>query len=267
MVKKISIGVGVVIIFFAVMLLKPSAKESALTNKESQTPSQTPSLGVEGLTDTDQDGLKDWEEVLWKTDPNNPDTDGDGITDYEEAKIAQRKQERVTTRPATEPQKEPATPVQVPIVAPKEDPVPPKIISPLKIYGNNLGVHISTQSNKNQTELDTWNAFFAEPSDTNTQKIKDISLSYKKLAENLETLLSIPDSAANLNKALALSYGNLSFSIDAITETKGTGNSYELYSEAVKKSTNALIDIIRFFQNNNVKFTPQEPGSIFMINI
>ena len=34
--------------------------------------------------DTDSDGLKDWEEVLWKTDPNNPDTDNDGTSDGEE---------------------------------------------------------------------------------------------------------------------------------------------------------------------------------------
>lgn len=31
--------------------------------------------------DTDNDGLKDWEESLWKTDPKNADTDGDGVTD------------------------------------------------------------------------------------------------------------------------------------------------------------------------------------------
>lgn len=34
--------------------------------------------------DTDGDGLKDWEELLWKTDPNNIDTDGDGTNDNEE---------------------------------------------------------------------------------------------------------------------------------------------------------------------------------------
>lgn len=34
--------------------------------------------------DTDQDGLADWEEVLWQTDKNNPDTDGDGTSDGEE---------------------------------------------------------------------------------------------------------------------------------------------------------------------------------------
>lgn len=34
--------------------------------------------------DSDADGLKDWEESLWKTSPTNPDTDGDGTPDGEE---------------------------------------------------------------------------------------------------------------------------------------------------------------------------------------
>lgn len=36
--------------------------------------------------DTDRDGLKDWEETLWKTDSKNPDTDGDGTPDGQEVK-------------------------------------------------------------------------------------------------------------------------------------------------------------------------------------
>jgi len=37
--------------------------------------------------DSDSDGLKDWEERLWGTDPNNQDTDNDGTTDGEEIKL------------------------------------------------------------------------------------------------------------------------------------------------------------------------------------
>ena len=39
--------------------------------------------------DTDSDGLKDWEEVLWGTNPTSRDTDGNGVSDKEE--IAARK--------------------------------------------------------------------------------------------------------------------------------------------------------------------------------
>ena len=34
--------------------------------------------------DSDGDGLRDWEEVLWKTDPQKNDTDGDGTADNDE---------------------------------------------------------------------------------------------------------------------------------------------------------------------------------------
>ncbi len=36
--------------------------------------------------DSDNDGLKDWEEELWKTDPLKADTDGDGTSDGDEIK-------------------------------------------------------------------------------------------------------------------------------------------------------------------------------------
>lgn len=36
--------------------------------------------------DSDNDGLKDWEEQIYKTDINNPDTDGDGTSDGAEIK-------------------------------------------------------------------------------------------------------------------------------------------------------------------------------------
>ncbi len=37
--------------------------------------------------DTDSDGLKDWEEALWRTDPKKKDSDGDGTTDGEEIRL------------------------------------------------------------------------------------------------------------------------------------------------------------------------------------
>ena len=38
--------------------------------------------------DADGDGLKDWEEALWGTNPSNPDTDGDGTPDGEEVRAS-----------------------------------------------------------------------------------------------------------------------------------------------------------------------------------
>ncbi|KKS39305.1 MAG: hypothetical protein UU98_C0002G0021 [Parcubacteria group bacterium GW2011_GWD2_42_14] len=38
--------------------------------------------------DSDEDGLADWEEVLWSTDPTKPDTDGDGVSDRDQVFVA-----------------------------------------------------------------------------------------------------------------------------------------------------------------------------------
>jgi hypothetical protein len=57
-------------------LSKEIKKEQALAN-----PVIDPVVKDVFAQDHDQDGLPDWEEVLWKMDPDNPDTDGDGILD------------------------------------------------------------------------------------------------------------------------------------------------------------------------------------------
>ncbi len=44
-------------------------------------------VDVAGNVDKDTDGLKDWEEALFKSDPNNKDTDRDGTDDGEEVKL------------------------------------------------------------------------------------------------------------------------------------------------------------------------------------
>jgi len=63
---------------------------SHITGKGTEAPEKTNgenSITFNSLTekDSDNDGLKDWEEILWGTDPNNPDSDGDGTADGEEA--------------------------------------------------------------------------------------------------------------------------------------------------------------------------------------
>lgn len=48
------------------------------------TPAQISKAAEVLARDRDNDGLKDWEEELWKTDILNPDSDGDGTPDGEE---------------------------------------------------------------------------------------------------------------------------------------------------------------------------------------
>lgn len=64
--------------------------ESRSTNQESRGERARPLAAQKGEAslfadkDADNDGLKDWEEVLWHTDPQKADTDGDGTNDNDE---------------------------------------------------------------------------------------------------------------------------------------------------------------------------------------
>lgn len=71
---------GVAILAFGVWqwLQKDSAEPL-----QSKNDAQQPSALIDD-TDTDGDGLKDWEELLLGLNPNNPDSDADGISDKEE---------------------------------------------------------------------------------------------------------------------------------------------------------------------------------------
>jgi len=79
---KTSLIVGITIITIGLIIYAYRNyvnQETYLANNVSVTEQR------EQLTkDTDLDGLKDWEEELWATDPNKADTDGDGTPDGEE---------------------------------------------------------------------------------------------------------------------------------------------------------------------------------------
>lgn len=53
--------------------------------------------------DSDNDGLRDWEEALYHTDPHNPDTDGDGTPDGEEVKLGRDPLKPNTSKNPAEP--------------------------------------------------------------------------------------------------------------------------------------------------------------------
>lgn len=78
----ITIIVGIIILIGGlVFVLKYASKESLTKIKLG---GKTIEVSEEHFKDSDNDGLRDWEEELYKTDPFNPDTDNDGYLDGEE---------------------------------------------------------------------------------------------------------------------------------------------------------------------------------------
>ncbi len=87
--KKLLIPLATILVilccFFLFFKFKNNNKISSLTkNQEETTKVISKEIQQTLKNDTDGDGLKDWEETLWKTDVNNIDTDGDGTDDNSE---------------------------------------------------------------------------------------------------------------------------------------------------------------------------------------
>ncbi|HBB56711.1 TPA: hypothetical protein DEW47_03425 [Patescibacteria group bacterium] len=85
--KKIVLFLIIIILLFGGWFYYKSIKNTSLSYEAEK----DDSLLAVNMTakeilvkDADGDGLADWEEALWKTDPKNPDTDGDGMSDGEE---------------------------------------------------------------------------------------------------------------------------------------------------------------------------------------
>ncbi|MEK7574799.1 MAG: hypothetical protein AAB511_01050 [Patescibacteria group bacterium] len=82
--KKILLTASVAIVVIAgLVFFTQFQSEITYTAPVASTATSTGTLEI----DTDQDGLRDWEEGLWKTDPINPDTDSDGTEDSAEIKL------------------------------------------------------------------------------------------------------------------------------------------------------------------------------------
>ena len=83
--KVVVVGlVGVVIIVGTLLFIKGGDSATGETERDNIVAS-APNVKDLAEIDSDMDGLRDWEEALWNTDPKNPDTDGDGTSDGNEA--------------------------------------------------------------------------------------------------------------------------------------------------------------------------------------
>lgn len=90
----LGLGVGVVILLVLLQVMRGNIGVLQFNSNQSADnlpaePAGRASVIVSELerleeADTDGDGLKDWEEALWGTNPESVDTDGDGVSDLDQ---------------------------------------------------------------------------------------------------------------------------------------------------------------------------------------
>ena len=83
--KFFSLTLAVILVLMAFYLVSQKENQIEVNLKETNSNLAEKNTPLnEANKDSDNDGLKDWEEKIYGTDPNNPDTDGDGYLDGKE---------------------------------------------------------------------------------------------------------------------------------------------------------------------------------------
>ena len=89
--KIIVLAIGVIAVVSSIIILT-SSKNTPLIQDSALVVSTSSLRNTIAEIDSDGDGLKDWEEALWGTDPRKTDSDGDSINDFEEVTTQQRQE-------------------------------------------------------------------------------------------------------------------------------------------------------------------------------
>lgn len=101
--KIVKMFLAILLVVAAIIVVKTGVyKKVNFKTETADLPNGNLTLSELGENDSDKDGIADWEEVLWGTDPEKYDTDENGVSDGEEIKAEKVKRSNFTnTNPTT----------------------------------------------------------------------------------------------------------------------------------------------------------------------
>ena len=198
------IGIALFVIFGAWFLSMfggehPFSEGGVLPLLEEIQPSSDKNRGAPVSFDADNDGLLDFEEALWGTDPQDTDTDNDGTKDGEEVTL-KRDPMKAGPKDSLE---TPVSSLKSPLIkgvsnnppaedgsAPfvkgdetKTDTKPIQYEDPLHIFGNAIGAPIQIVAAEAESELAFWNSAAG-----NTKMNEDLIRGFNELAQKYERI-------------------------------------------------------------------------------
>ncbi|GEM_PF-4937831 len=240
----------------SLFFLPSRQKEIPIQKKEEAIPASRFSY----QTDTDGDGVPDWEEKLRGTDPTRPDRPRVAQPEI----IARLQEKRAETIV-------PVTPLIVPL--PTQEVAAPKItstdITALHTFGNALGsalLPVANQEFESKT-LALFNAVIAKKEKLSA--LASAAAAYTVVSAALKETAAPPQGggAAVLSK-LSASYEALagalaSLARDTTSDPKQISKAWLVYSDAALGVGKALNETIGFFAARGISFSPAEPGALF----
>jgi hypothetical protein len=237
--------------------------------------------------DTDHDGLRNWEETIWKTDPNNPDTDGDGTPDGEEVNEGRDPAKKgpgdtlsiddirqvipiQNGSTATQNTQNPSPKVVIAASSTVSGPnVDEKAILALKIYGNSIATPIKK---RDLAQSDQENKIFTSITSKSGQISSDFDGLLSISSGYIDVSLALgqiqpPKEMQIMHKALVDAYIGIANGDKALAGYKNSGSiptdAFKSYNQTSAALGNAIIAVALYFKNHNVKFNSDEAGFIF----
>jgi hypothetical protein len=286
-VSSIVFCMAIVGLIFLLYVRAPS-KNAVVTQSASQQKNTVAENLVALNNDADRDGLKDWEEVLWKTDPNNPDTDGDGTKDGEEVKegrdptkkgpndslssgvtdISQNNSNTTDWYDIKDSlnQKNPT------VIQPTQSNTPPPVSAPegvapatdpIHTFGNDLTITLKHYNDQAKSELSIFNSLIKDKAQAAFDGLPLIASKYDSMATAVASIVA-PESIATLRNSLAKSYSNEAMAIRSLESYKTDGTvptaAFKEYNKAVIASRDTLVALAIGLKDQNVVFSPSEDG-------
>lgn len=248
------------------------------------------------LQDVDGDGLKEWEEALWKTDPLNPDTDGDRSLDGDETTHNRNPLKRgpadelfsafsnLPNAPIQPPSTTQKTTIPFTIDSSKPAPTLPNserttnalptgtVESPekmaLRSYGNAVAKILKTTVGAS-AEVSAFTAFLqVEPDTSAVIKLQHIGTSYEKRAVLLGQL-TVPNEVMSPHALLVSRTHNQAEAIKHIATFPHASEIslgvWQAYTDRVFETGQTIYDMALYFKKQGVAFTSEEDGSLFTL--
>lgn len=258
----------IIITVYSIYLYSTSKNNISSTEKtSSKTAVANDNIGL--FLDSDNDGLRDWEEVLWKTDPQNPDTDRDGISDGEEANINREifveqyktngevPDNTIKTEPAPQTKTQETGGAQSPQAEQNE----------FKTYGNIAGKVLKARGVELVYELDAFQKLGSKMTPEDFDNLKKSGDKYLNTSVNL-TLISAPKDMETLHKDLISSYSQIASAIHNMASYKESGivpvDVVLDYNKTALGIGEKILPIVSFFKERGIKFSTNEDGYIFV---
>ena len=235
--------------------------------------------------DADSDGLLDWEEALWGTNPKLADSDHDGTPDGEEVRLKRDPKKagpndafRETILDIRQPAHvlQPISQAEKPMdrtpdrAGPAPVSLPPLAaeVNPLHLFGNTLG-KVIIDGGDNETDTALWNKVVG-----NTKMTAELLSGFADMAQKYETLsaniekVETPESALTVKNNIQTAYTRYAESVLALSRTpEGSyliGKDMTAYSDNTLALARAFVAVSDLLYREGIGFGPDEPGRVFI---